>query len=462
LPKIFSFIVLLSSTVFFSLLQAQSNNKSAFQLDLDYARFRGEQNLTLVEIYYAFHRDSILHVNSDDKYIATYQTKLEISVKDSVIKTIEWRGQDLLNSLDDLKPNQTINDVHKLLLGQGDFKVRLEVMDLANQKTAFNEIDFQVVPQRTDSLWISDIQVGLKIAHSQSQSRFIKNGLSIIPNPSSIFSLQWPVLYYYCEIYNLNNPSQSDNAKYNIITNIKDIKGDIIKKIPAKSKNIYNSSIVEIDKTLVSSLRSGVYELHIEVVNLSTDEQATEKKQFFVYRAADYIQSETESQQKLNDLYLVLLTKSEEELDIEFGYTAYMATSDEEEMYEELDLEGKRKFLVSFWGLKNNTPGLSTESFRRNYLDRVIIANDRYSYGSTEGWETARGRILLMYGIPDDINKQYGGRETKQYETWTYNALEGGSYFIFLDISGYGNYQLVHSTVSTEINDMNWQENYMR
>jgi GWxTD domain-containing protein len=302
----------------------------------------------------------------------------------------------------------------------------------------------------------------LKIAHSQSQSRFIKNGLSIIPNPSSIYSLQWPVLYYYCEIYNLNNRSLADNAKYNVITSIKDIKGNIIKKIPAKSKIIHNPSVVEIDKTLVSSLRSGVYELHLEVVNLTTDERATEKKQFLVYRAADYIQSEKEPQQKLNDLYLVLLTKSEEELNLEFEYTSYMATSDEEEMYEELDIEGKRKFLVNFWGLKNINPGVSTESFRRDYLDRVMTANDRYSYGSTEGWKTARGRILLLYGIPDDIDKQYGGPGAKQYETWTYNALEGGSYFIFLDISGYGNYQLVHSTLSTEINDMNWQENYMR
>jgi hypothetical protein len=108
------------------------------------------------------------------------------------------------------------------------------------------------------------------------------------------------------------------------------------------------------------------------------------------------------------------------------------------------------------------SPEKSNQTFRQDYLNRATLADDRYSYSATDGWRTARGRILLLYGIPDDIEKFYGGPDAKQHETWTYHGLEGGSYFIFLDISGYGNYQLVHSTVSTEINDMNWEENYLR
>jgi len=462
LPKRNFIVLLLVLCSCYSNLIAQSNTESDFEVDLDYARFRGEQNLSLIEIYYAFHRDSILHVSTGDKYIATYLTKLDISVKDSVIKQIEWRGQDLLNSLDDLKPNQTINDVYGILLGPGEFKVRLEIIDLSNQRFGFNEINFQVDPSQTDSLWMSDLQLGLQISRVQTQNRFVKNGISTIPNPSAIYGLQWPVLYYYCEIYNLQNPTQTDDAKYTVITSIRDFQGNIIKKIPAKSKSFHHPSVVEIDKTLVSSLKSGVYNFSIEVVNLMTEERTTKKKQFYIYRAADYIESEAKPQQQFDDLYLVLLTKSEEELDMEFEYARYMATSDEEDMYEELDIEGKRKFMVSFWRLKNRTPELPTEIFRKDYLDRVTMANDRYSQAGMEGWRSARGRVLLLYGIPDDIEKYYGGPDAKQYESWTYNWLEGGSYFVFLDLSGYGNYQLVHSTVSTEINDPGWQERFFR
>jgi GWxTD domain-containing protein len=446
----------------FSSLGAQSPQKSDFGLHLDYARFHGEQNLTMVEVYYSFSRDSIEHLSTGKQYVATYRSKLDISVKDSVLKTIEWNSQDVLNSLEDLKPNQMINDVYGLLLGKGNFKIQLELKDLSSGKIGFDEIRFQVDPQQTDSLSISDIQVGLSISRSKMQNRFVKNGVSIIPNPSNIFSLQQPVLYYYCEIYNLKNPVSSIQGKYNFIASIKDINGKIIKKIPAKSKNIHNPSVVEIDKTLVSSLKSGVYELVIEVVNLVTDERVMKNKQFYVYRPADYVQRESDKPQKKEDLYLVFLTKSEEELDQEFEYTTFMTSSDEEDMYEELDLEGKRKFLTGFWGLKNMSPEKSTQAFRQDYLDLVILATERYSYSGTEGWKTARGRVLLLYGLPDDIEKHYGGPVTKQYETWTYHGLEGGSYFVFLDISGYGNYQLVHSTVSTEINDVNWEENYLR
>ena len=446
----------------FSFVWAQFTDKSDFDLHLDYARFQGEQNLTFVEIYYAFKRDSIAHITDGDQFVASYNTRLEVSANDSVLKTMEWKSIDALNSLADLKPNQMISDVYGLLLGKGDFKINLEVRDLSGRKTAFNTIKFRVDPPQSDSLRMSDIQVALKIDRSQQQNRFVKNGLSIIPNPSNIYSLNWPVLYYYCEIYNLNNPNPANDVQYNVISNVKDISGKIIKKIPAKSKKIGNNSVVEVNKTLVSSLKSGVYNLTIEIINLATEERVEQNKQFYIYRAADYVQSESDPTEKKDDLYLIFLTKSEEELDQEFEFATYMTSSDEEDIYEELKLEGKRKFLASFWGLKNKSVGTSAQSFRQEYLNRVMLANQRYSYSGKKGWRTPRGRILLLYGRPDDIEKFYGGPDSKQHENWTYHALEGGSYFVFLDISGYGNYQLVHSTVSAEIRDINWEENYLK
>jgi GWxTD domain-containing protein len=462
LPKTIIVVFILILCTDFSSLWAQYRNESDFELHIDYARFQGEQNLIFVEIYYAFSRDSIAHIPEDDQFIASYNTKLEVSVNDSVLKTMEWKSQDALNSLTDLKPNQIINDVYGLLLGKGNFKIKLEVTDLLEQKISSNQIMVLIDPPQSDSLWISDIQFGLKIDRSQQKNRFVKNGLSIVPNPSNIYTPNWPVLYYYFEIYNLKNPNHKSDARYNIIANVKDISGKIIKEIPAKSKNIDNESVVEVNKTLVSSLKSGVYNLTIELVNLATEERVAKNKQFYVYRTADYAQSESDHTEKKDKLYLIFLTKSEEELDREFEFTTYMTSSDEEDVYEELNLEGKRKFLASFWDLKNLFVGKSAQLFRQEYLDRVQIANERYSVSGKEGWRTARGRIILVYGLPDDIEKFYGGPGAKQHETWTFHALDGGAIFVFVDISGYGNYQLVHSTAKDEIYDMNWRDKYIR
>ena len=165
-----------------------------------------------------------------------------------------------------------------------------------------------------------------------------------------------------------------------------------------------NSSIVEIDKTLVSALRSGVYDLTIEIVNIVTDETASREKQFFVYRAADYAQTESQPQKKPADLYLVLLTLSEEELNLEFEYTSYMATSDEEDMYEELDLEALERELV-------HTPVRSKQIDLEELTDEEAITalemlgHDFYIYRSYDSKE-----VNVVYLRNDG---KYGIIETK-------------------------------------------------
>jgi GWxTD domain-containing protein len=446
----------------FAALWAQFAEISDFDLHLDWARFQAKGNMTYVEIYYAFCRDSLLHKPDGKSYVATYKTKLEVSTMDSVIKTVEWKREDVINSKSEIKPHQMISDVYPILLAEGDFKIYLEITDISGQKRAFNEIQFDVEPQLPDSLWMSDIQVGIDINSSQEQNRFVKNGWSVVPNPSNTFNLNWPVLYYYCEIYNLKYPQSANNARYNVISTIRDINGQIIKKIPAKSKKIVSESVVEINKTVVSSLMSGVYELTVDVINLATDEKVKKKKQFYVYRTADYAQAESEQPKSRDNLYLIFLTMSEEELDQEFKYASYISNSAEEDIYENLNLEGKRKFLANFWDLKNDSESQNAQQFRQNYLNLVLQANNLYTSAGITGWKSHRGRVLIKYGEPDDIERNYGGSLQKDSERWTYNLKQGGIFFIFVDVSGYGDFRLVHSNARDEVYDRNWEATYLK
>jgi GWxTD domain-containing protein len=443
-------------------LWAQSTEGSDFKLHLDCARFQAKQNMTFVEIYYAFSRDSVAHVPERLKFVASYKTVLEISSLDSVIKTMEWKREDIIDSKSDIKPNQMISDVYPIMLGEGEFTIQMELIDLSDQKRAISEITLEIEPSQIDSLSMSDIQIGINISRSGQQNRFSKNGWSVIPNPSNVFNLNWPVLYYYCEIYNLKMPESSNDAKYNILASIKDINGQVIKKIPAKSKQITDDAVVEINKTVVSSLMSGVYELDVEVVNLSNDERARKTKQFFVYREADYAKAEAEQPKSRDNLYLIFLTKTEDELDQEFAYATYISNSDEEDIYEELNLDGKRKFLANFWDLKNHSDELNAQLYRQNYLDMVMQSNSLYTSSGTEGWKSHRGRVLVKYGEPDDIERNYGGAAPKDHEKWTYHLLQGGLFFIFMDVSGYGDFRLVHSNAREEVYDRNWEETYLR
>jgi len=74
------------------------------------------------------------------------------------------------------------------------------------------------------------------------------------------------------------------------------------------------------------------------------------------------------------------------------------------------------------------------------------------------GWKSDRGRVYIMYGAPDDIERNVNAMDTYPYEIWRYNQYEGGVLFVFLDKNNSGMYQLVHSTKEGELSDPNWED----
>ncbi|MHA1988555.1 MAG: hypothetical protein ACW98D_18135, partial [Promethearchaeota archaeon] len=65
--------------------------------------------------------------------------------------------------------------------------------------------------------------------------------------------------------------------------------------------------------------------------------------------------------------------------------------------------------------------------------------------------------VHIMYGEPTEIERYPNQIESRPYEIWSYDSLEGGVVFIFADLTGFSDYQLVHSTKRGELRDDNWQ-----
>ncbi len=74
-----------------------------------------------------------------------------------------------------------------------------------------------------------------------------------------------------------------------------------------------------------------------------------------------------------------------------------------------------------------------------------------------EGWKTDRGRVYIMYGEPNEIERYPNQTQTRPYEIWSYYDLEGGVRFVFGDITGFADYQLLHSTKRGELRDQYWE-----
>lgn len=77
--------------------------------------------------------------------------------------------------------------------------------------------------------------------------------------------------------------------------------------------------------------------------------------------------------------------------------------------------------------------------------------------GARDGWKTDRGRVLMQYGQWDKRDEVPAPVYGQRYEVWYYYSQQGGIYFVFSDVKGYGEYQLVHSNASGEVYDNDWE-----
>ena len=92
------------------------------------------------------------------------------------------------------------------------------------------------------------------------------------------------------------------------------------------------------------------------------------------------------------------------------------------------------------------------------WLQRMGTANQRYSSLAKEGWRTDRGRVLILYGEPSEIDRKASTDRSKPYEIWYYYQIENSVQFVFIDRSGFGDYVLVHSTKRGEVQDESWEQ----
>jgi GWxTD domain-containing protein len=147
---------------------------------------------------------------------------------------------------------------------------------------------------------------------------------------------------------------------------------------------------------------------------------------------------------------------TEKELDKEFESARYIAASEERKIYGSLQREGKTEFLIKFWQKRDLSPETPHNEFREDYLARVRSANESFS-GFREGWKTDMGRVLLIYGRPDEIERFPSSNESRSYQIWHYFEIEGGVDFVFVDLKSGGEMELVHSTARNELQDPTWQ-----
>lgn len=420
--------------------------------DYDYARFSIDDTSSYIEIYYVFYLN-----NFDTAAVSESRT---VSGELSIVLENTVTGEMVVNKkyqFSDSVDSRILLGMLQYGLSVGEYKGTITGKDLQSEEhLQTEEFAFNVIESPDDRFKLSDIQLASTIRQDADQnSMFYKNTFEIVPNPSRFYGEKFPVIFFYSEFYGIDIDVESEELKVeHILMNADD------KVVYKKSKSIprKNSNIVDVGAINVSKQPTGAYTLYVTVSDTVRDITAAIPKRVFIFNPS--IVDTTQGVSTDTDFFASeFASMSEEEVEYTYEVSKFIATESEIDKWENLeDIEARKNFLFTFWLNRDEVPETPINETKRAYFSRVDRANQMYSsVMDKSGWKTDRGRVLIMYGEPSEIERYPSMLDTKPYEMWRYDEIEGGVVFIFADISGFDSYQLIHSTKRGELRDDDWQ-----
>ena len=433
------------------------NAQQKIEFDFDYAQFAYDTSSNYVEFYYSFGQRGLAQVKNDS--VTLLEGILDIEITDTstheLIVDREWKiNHEIKDTLD---MNKSLVGILNFIIPAGKYVCEISGRNSKDSTISRNYKEAITVEPFIDSSFaVSNIQFASKILQDSpnKNSVFYKNSFEIIPLPTSILGENQPVLFHYFELYNLQNINVGFPLKLNV--SVLDSRRNVHFQ---KSKEISRAtdSRVEVGTVLVNKYPTDTYTIIVSLFDSLKNYSVSSAKKFYVLNPSVEVNDSVYGE--ITDVFATQFgAMSEEELDDLFDKSKYIAAGGEIDQYNSLNgKEGKQKFILQFWNQRDSEPSTPQNEFFMEYLKRVEYSNQHFKALGKKGWRTDRGRVFLKYGEPSEIERFPNQIDTKPYEIWYYNEIEGGVIFIFADLTNFSDYQLIHSTSRGELRDDNWQ-----
>ncbi len=425
----------------------------------DLARFYGDESNVYLELYYTFDVSALNFVGagSSKQGEAVVTATIKRSSNDSIVARQGWRLPFSLGDTMMLSQSRMYSDIFGFLLRPDIYRVYLSVSDM-NNPVMKDSLSFliETTAFEDDRVALSEVELANSIIPMErdSTNRFYKNTFEVKPNPSRLFGAHQPALFYYLEAYNLKTKPSEYYLTRAVVTNA--VGKEVINH--EKAKRRANNSNVEVGMLKVHSLRTGTYTFTYSIIDTVDQSIVSSSKRFNIYNPSLPMDTLV-NPSAMNIDATEYATMSEAEIELEFDQSKYVASKTEMDQFKQLKgIDAKRKALHEFWS-KRDEDLLTTHNEKKvEYFQRVAVANSQYKTGFREGWKTDRGRVYIIYGPPDEIERHANEIDVKPYEVWFYNSIQGGVHFIFGDRTGFSDYILLHSNHRNELRDDNWRK----
>ncbi len=427
------------------LLFAQTESDVDFKVTLDYSRFSIEGGVYL-DVYLLIPQSLFTFIEGESGVEAKviFQTALiqgDIVPYDPDQWTRIYRAPDRQH----IGQLSWAPDISKFYVEPGEYILQVDIVDVYSKKqqTIRKPVSLTMFPPT--ELTISDITIASKIIQAKAENEFTKYGYDVVPNAQRTFTAVAPMMYYFLEAYGL-----SGTGNYTIHTQVLSLNGEIVQDFPVRTKNMPGTSVVEWGGVNTVGLSSGIYKLSVDISDVARQKTANQKRTFYILRDTGDNQKKTAAKNDYADL-------SASQVNDIFKVASIIMDKNEKRLFKKSDDVGRKNILAAFWERRDPNPETVVNEFKQEFYKRVQTANREFGTESQDGWSTDRGRILIKYGSPNNIERQESSLGQKPWLSWQYYEIEGGIQFIFVDRTGYGNYQLVHSDARDEVQDPDWQ-----
>ncbi len=413
-----------------------------FRYYVDNASFYDE-GTPFVELYFMLPRQAMEHrMAPDGSARGKYLVAVNVYKDDVRVHSETVAVEDVLEAGDSLKTNEFIPELIPLRLNPGNYALHTMARDVHSGRISERTDNLFVPGFDLSRLSISHIEIASYVGKTLVRNKFTKLGAyDIVPAANPEFDKHNGIFYTYFEVYALN-----EGDTYTCQSSIEDLNGRKVLENEAVRTPAPGSFDVVIDYMDVRSLASGTYD-YVVRVNAGSGETVTGKKRIHMI-------SETDIQAQYFDEYYAYNT---DKLDSLFALLRPLMNQTEIKNYRSNKLPGKRQFFVEFWQKRDPDMSTPVNEFYLEVMDRIRFAEKNYTY-LNKGIKSDRGRVLLKYGYPSEIQRSGFSGGTKDHEIWLYEGLRGDVMFVFCDTKGRGYYELIHSNMEGETYNADWKD----
>lgn len=450
------FILILTVFIVFPIF-IQAQNVRAY---LNYNEFYSPNDGPYIETYTAIQGNSLVWTkNENNKYKAQVELTMIFRIDSNIISF----SKEIIHTptvKDSASMRGIFVNTHRFILKNGKYDVSIKLDDLNDTLNAFFTTTSIDINKKTDSIFISSIEIYNKFEKSSEESVNNKNGYLLTPNLYNFLSEKDSTLNYYAEIYN-SKKVLGDNEAYLLNYYILNNENNSIIPKYKKYKRLTSKDVqVVMGHIDISKLQSGNFTFVMEVRNKKNILKA--KSEYFFQRHNSKIELNSEDIASVNiaSTFAELITGKDTLANIIKSMAPISSEMDKSfanSIIKKGDEYVMQQYLFSFWERRDlNNP---FDRFKE-YMAKVREADITYGTRINRGYETERGRVSLQYGKPNSIAKEYNDPSAYPYEIWHYYQTRGqrNVKFIFIntDLSS-REFSLIHSNAVGEVNDYQWR-----